>query len=818
MPTQSSRFNSAFKDYDHEQEEQYDSPSTRPLSGPGTSRQSRRLQLRNSGFRGAALPTRKVTPKSMSSSNWSSVSGFPGSSDNENMSLTGARRSTPVNEKRASSGVLQEIGNSTLTRPKKPRPRMSSSKLFATEPSTHEAVYAGMPTSPPPSKTTLRPRAVKNRAKVSHQRRSISTEASKYIEHLETELELSRINSPSTTRVQSSKMRNLNTETRQLQKELADWEERYEQRVQEEVDKHFEIESGLRSQIRSLEQEAEETKFKMEELETQLETTVQNMEAVETANVNLEKRIEIMSELLTASPTKIDLHAQTPGRAKKHVRPKSMLPRFPTASSLMGSPERQPQTQPTSPLLQFSSGSPVLQASSSNDVFTALNYSPEQSDDISEVESVFSEASATGDSMTSAENFELPPSFNPWNMPPPENSRSRPMRRMRRFGAGSVGPKPLILPYTSHCEHLPPTSAPPLERSETSPAIFTLLDSSSRESDNVLPERRRASTIANEMRSASLAASPFPNVELEDVAEMTMMSLSSPPSAQSPATTRYFSSVGPTAGRNLMEELTAVCTDQSTSSLSQTCPPRDGSDQVDDDGYFPLGSSDANGSTTLVPQLAIPVAKTSQASSASSPTIPSPPAHRWSSSRSLSTPVGPSISVFDRLRALFGDLWRSPLDVARYLVQTAQARMRIPQRLVNVQWWLVGVLLGPMAKRRILSHTGCCNDLEEQPLLLEGTPHRDAEVDIMAYGTLHESPSTPARRLAAGGTNGARISKRCPHNRAKHSPLVWIKFSLTLAFAIGAAFKDGPASLLKTATRDPSGRVLLEDGRARTPS
>ena len=36
------------------------------------------------------------------------------------------------------------------------------------------------------------------------------------------------------------------------------------------------------------------------------------------------------------------------------------------------------------------------------------------------------------------------------------------------------------------------------------------------------------------------------------------------------------------------------------------------------------------------------------------------------------------------------------------------------------------------------------------------------------------------------------------HSRRKHSPWVWLKFSLTLAFAVGIAFKDGPASLLKT--------------------
>ncbi|KAK4931662.1 hypothetical protein LTR28_011514, partial [Elasticomyces elasticus] len=75
----------------------------------------------------------------------------------------------------------------------------------------------------------------------SQRRRTVSTEASKYIEHLEAELtsaqaQLSSLTSPTITRAQSTKLRAMNQETRVLQDELHEWEQKYHARVQEEID------------------------------------------------------------------------------------------------------------------------------------------------------------------------------------------------------------------------------------------------------------------------------------------------------------------------------------------------------------------------------------------------------------------------------------------------------------------------------------------------------------------------------------------------------------------------------------------------------
>ena len=794
-----------------------DNSPSRPLSGPGTSRQARRLQLRNAGFRGAAIPTRKVTPKSTSTS----TSGV-GVSDAENVSPAGARSGSLSVSKRQSSGVLQEIGNSTVTRPKKARPRITSAKLFAAMNTAGTAALGDEePLSPPPPKTSIRARSTKTRAKMSNKRRSVSAEMGKYIDHLEMELaaaqaQVSAMTSPTVTREQSFKVRNLNAEAKQLQQELNEWEAKYEQRVQEALDEHVATENGLRNRIRALEEDAAVTQFDLQELRSQLDDTNEKMAATETANVHLEKRLEIMGELLAASPTKIDLHAETPGRRRRQQRPQSMLPRFPTASSLNCSPERQSATRPASPMLSFAAHSPSISFSPTHELLR-LDHSPQPSDaEQTDAESVFSDVLGATDSITSVETSEAPPAFNPWSLPPVRESRSKPARRMRRFGAGSMGPKPLILPSTSACEQHPPSSAPALERSETTPAFFPqAADNEDEELDLPVFGRRRASTTAGEIRVSSLEdPPPFLELPQQDEGDESMLSVLTPHVDHFRDASRDFSSLGSRVGRNLMEELSAMKTEESGDGVEESEDVTDGAFTFDRDGeptglevdetalieadHPPDSPATGDADTSLVP--------TTSLSSTQEPT--------HARTRSRSTAHNPNLSILDRLRLLFADLWRSPVALAKHLVQTAQSRMRIPSPLLNAQWWLVGILLGPMARRRMLSRprSECCANCEgeDSPLLLTHHEHvkqaKDDDDKDLAYGSFHPTPpSSPHRSGSLTGPGKKRAvagkTRCCAHHlqqrRGKHSPLMWLKFSLTLAFAVGAAFKDGPGSLLR---------------------
>lgn len=867
---------------------------SKPLSGPGASRQSRRLQLRNAGFRGATMPSRKVTPNSTpntmadTSASQDKDKDVLLDGDIENHAPLGSPRLPSGNQglgglhvdksRRASGGILQEIGTEPVIGKhsigKNGKSRISTSKFVgesAVDPvaprNDYDAAFTAHETSmsspPPPSsmKNSIRPKKTKARARIPNkQRRSVSAEASKYIEALEAELastqsQLSAVNSPSVTRRQKSAMRSRDAETRQLEAEIAEWEERYEERVQEQADRFAEVEAGLRANIRSLEQQAEEGTYKLQELELELETTKESLESAEQANVQMERRLEIMGELLATSPTKIDFATPGPGgvRRNRHQRPRSMMPRFPTAGSLMGSPERVTRTQPTSPDTMFQDRLSASATTTWNGVHPGLSVDTTLpvSDLSSDGGSVFSEAPMTGDSMTTTGTEMLLPlrressHYEPHPLLP---GARRLTRRMRRFHAGSVGPKPLILPATSHYESVP-TSAPPMEEVHgfpfpppelMQPVYDPISDTLAGHSPMVT--RRRSYTEVDETTIASLEAAPFLNVpqtrnpngegELED-------SSMGPDSAISQATTNNFSSLGSVTGRNLMEELSRARTNRTedpwstTGGLSSEIDEANAREEVDTKNLIQTTPY-----STTINDHAAPLSRPASSTLlnlASSPSVTS------SSPQSNATSQK---TAHNRLRLFFANLFRTPLALVRHMIQNAQTlrnTLTIPAPLRTVQWWLVGVLLGPMARRRMsLSRRQIQEDEEENTKtpLLEHTHHRTAVDDndqasehdsVLAYGTFATTPSPRSSLLLSQASSSSpdplhgpvtsvrrgprshrrRVSRSRNHKcgcenereqrqrrRAKHSPWLWVKFSLTLAFAVGAAFAQGPGSLL----------------------
>lgn len=100
--------------------------SSTPLAGPGSTRQTRKLQLRKAGFRGKMVPNRNVTPKNNTpSDSWIRRRTPSGPVDFDMQPLSevhtdGERSRTPSGK----SGILQEINNSSLRRKKYSRPRV----------------------------------------------------------------------------------------------------------------------------------------------------------------------------------------------------------------------------------------------------------------------------------------------------------------------------------------------------------------------------------------------------------------------------------------------------------------------------------------------------------------------------------------------------------------------------------------------------------------------------------------------------------------------------------------------------------------------
>jgi hypothetical protein len=115
----------------------------------------------------------------------------------------------------------------------------------------------------------------------------------------------------------------------------------------------------------------------------------------------------------------------------------------------------------------------------------------------------------------------------------------------------------------------------------------------------------------------------------------------------------------------------------------------------------------------------------------------------------------------------------------------------------------------------MLLHNESCEDAEEGALLLDDTPGKSVMDEEMAYGTMHQTP--PRSSTGKNGRRRRHTASKCryAHRRSKHSPWLWLKFSITLVFAIGAAFKDGPGSLLKSSVCHCRRRGSANAGRMR---
>ncbi|KAM3425284.1 hypothetical protein BST61_g7232 [Cercospora zeina] len=826
-------------------------PGTRPEPPASLTQRARRLQLRNAGFRGPAVSN--ITPKCLPSMATTAsdlpplFAKQPPASDAENVSPSGTRaRDTCAGINHEPAGVLQDIGNAVdgaaTLRAKRLRQRATSTDFFTPETAKLGASGEPLDSSPPSTSAQSNIKSRSTRTRVSRMsarpRRSISAETRRYVDHLEEELsaaqaQLQAVISPSVTREQSSNMRHLKAEVARLRDELDEWETQFDNRLHEEVAKSHRAEHSLRAQLRSVEEECEVARYRIQELESQLRTTTEALNATETANVNMERRIDFFSDLIASSPTKLDLHAQTPGRPG-HSRLPSILPRLPTATALSRSPDRRASTRPTSPLqTRFSPGQPISphNAMLSPDV-------PSSDDDGNQSE---------------LSGFVSHDSHQP--------SAKRPMRRMRRFGAGSLGPKPLILPSTTQFEHVS-ASAPPFDRGEYPyNAAFDM-----QAEDAVLQPRspllyhRRTSTRTSSTGSPAHAAgspcpdfqdlthsrrfetegsratpreltSPFRNAQYSDDDDPLLNTLPAEhnTTTRSHANTSNFGSLGSATGeaigRNLLDELEAAQTLSSADHSSRMFECARSADMAAGSSSSPFVSdasverpSDRPAQDSAMENKQI--GGMASNSSLALPSIPCTPTfprhHRSVNSKTLGVQSIRTVSTLDSLRDFFGDVSASPLSLAKYLVERAQTRLRIPRPLLTIQWWLVGVLLGPMAKMRSIARQSCCthSNKPEQDLLGD-TDSSIAPHEGLDYGQLYQTPpssSSPTvavirnRDLVAGkGKKRASSSskgraKSCQHTqRWKHSPWLWLKFSMTLAVAVGIAFKDGPSSLLKEA-------------------
>lgn len=655
-------------------------------------------------------------------------------------------------------------------------------------------------------------------------------EKDQYIEHLESQLaatqtQLSSVTSPTVTQARSLKMRALNAQIRALQDELAGWETKYHDRIQEEFDERNQVEAGLKSRIRSVERDMEAYAQNARDLQHQLEQTKKSLDAAESANMELEKRLEAFANIVATSPQKPDF-GFIPFERRGHVRRQSALPRFPTTGSL-----QLPQASWAMPPPPLANDSHIQEEPCpGQELQPPLQTStPSQSNVTNEVDFAYTENAAKRDSMLSTTSSRLS-----WTLPDattidglicPSTGKTKPSRRMRRFHAGSIMPKPLILSGTTQMDLIPATA--PLLESYESPPAFPFPDV-----DEIVPRRMglHDSPLVYGQRRRHTSAEVLTQEDIQSFSPLAAISprqtSASPLSAQEPIhhlasptcaviedtnTPRNYdySSLTSAIGRNLFEELRrvrTVDTDVTGSTNSGTIPGSSPPSlpHVTSSPFPEMPRNTAHQSPsqlrqrrllhqrTMSEQTALPTRSRSRTAVAL-PSLMSI-SRSQSSGRSLPSTLShqnggaANDRSGNKIITIFSDLWRHPYILARRCFMRGERLMLFSSGVNKVQWWLLSFLLGPLVCKRLVQGAASPYLLTSSGPLSAKEWRRKWRRDRKRAASDNEARTCTCRAGAGGRAERGPL--------ARHSPWLWIKFSLTLAFAIGAAIKDGPASLL----------------------
>ncbi|EED16679.1 hypothetical protein TSTA_017540 [Talaromyces stipitatus ATCC 10500] len=472
------------------------SPPSPPARPEPLNLQTRRLQLRNARFQGARISPNKVVSDRFST--WRSTSpasdisvdkeNRPASPDDavdQRQQDNRTPGSTPASARRRVS-ILREIHDSSQRGRKLRRPSLS--RLFGPplDVSDHSVNQRYSYTSPS-SFRRLSPYSIfrdndadplmttqnqhnrssplstlnTNRLRSNSRDRASNYATERYIEHLEEQLAaMQNQSSPmqeSYTKTHVSKVRTLNAEIKVLRQEVAEWEDKFDIRVHEEVGRRTEIENKLRTRIIFLEGELEDYVARIRELEHERDLQAQklrNVESLRSTNRSLERRIDVLTQLLAESPTKVEPRSPevSPTRSPgpRLSRPKSMLPAMPLRQDIT----YQPLVDPSSVVTPEAS--------------VETHPEPEVPDLISDDSTVAS--SVLSQSKRSSTASHPSPISSQWSVPLPFSpelqgkTTGRP-RNMRRFPSGTCTLKPLILPTTATptptSPHRPSTSGGP---------------------------------------------------------------------------------------------------------------------------------------------------------------------------------------------------------------------------------------------------------------------------------------------------------------------------------------------------------------------
>lgn len=842
---------------------------------------NRRLQLRNAGFRGTPLPNRRISAQL---SRWRTPSGeFIESEDKENSRVTTSPPPADA-QSRGSRGrnsskkvnILQEISYSTQRRRRQNSPRPSVAGLFQNcfdsppvDQSSSPSISRGpaslepalelenpvnadpfeimrsreeIPISrdaSPQLNNSLGRNSLRGQKKRRSGLRTSSADASRYIEHLETQLaasisQVEALKEPP-MKPQIAKLKMLNEECKFLKQELEEWQAKFEARVSEEVESRAGNGSDSRKKLAALEREMEIKDGRINELEWEIESMTQKLrdfQSLDTTNRNLERRVDVLTGLLAQSPTRTDsgfsprheCDTASPTRDKNRMkgRPRSMMPRIPPLSpekdsmfqplvaartdphedpaSAVVSPSRAPRNRDNRDTAGSEISTAGRTAADRSSMFTSASDTFSLSTDpttISQRSSMISQSSS---------NWGLPLLFSPEN---PARHQNRD-RKMRRFPSGSSSLKPLILPTAAVAMPMPPCYSG-CQSIHSSPHDLSSGDNNYHYHTNTAydtPPRRQPFPVVEEDSLDALEGRSNYYQSFEeaiaghrpDMASNTgnfdETFYDSPPgNTDHDATAILDGDFSPDSqqldvSRNvntkynlLSDELPHLSPSYSTYSLdSKTSLPR---------GWASHRKRLFDRDITPRPMKSLPETKDSS---------------KYSVNRGAASAC--TLGIISNY-SYFSQIWRNHTDLARRIILRAWRSNW--KKLGRLSWWVLGLFVGPQIRDRWLRSTSQGKDFDwhrHSPKAASNSGPFNRRIPEVGQYTGTRLPSatykkSPGEQGDGGGKSENSVASRFP--LLGRSACLWARFSLALVIAIGLAFKDGPGTLLLDKPEESSG-------------
>lgn len=862
--------------------------------------QTRRLRLRNANFSAPLLVPRRMSP----------LFGLPASAAEPLPRMPKRETTSQISEKRHRNGehrhfsplnILQEIQNSARKKKSSPRPGLRT--IFQDQPTMDEndpllaenswyndksnecspatihvsSVAVGlreMTLNPrlSPTRRSPAPRVSRCESLGNGELESDENAQSRYIEHLESQLaaanmRIDALTSPKTANLRTAKLRTLTTENRTLRTENAGWAQKAEELVQQERSLRSVCESELRSKIEDLRAELDLKDSRIAECEWEIESMtarVRNADGLAEANANLEKRIDMLSNLLVQPSNQLGIQssATSPKKAESMSRllqrPKSVLPLMPSSpnglrraltsvsesvswdsrsrspSNTLDTPEvftPGQEVEGNSPLFpsygdqKWPDGQMGLQdlASTEQRSQDSLSYCSAPSS--SSRPTSFISTSSNGAPIWSA-------ATNTGNL----GRRGSKSRRMRRFPSGSNSLKPLILP-TATCGPSLPASAPLFQSIDSiscrdvsnysvdpmSATFLTKFVDSQLDDTPTAPPRRKPLTWVQEQTMKALEG----NFDTPSTEPRKFSSASEDIASANNWSTKADLSVPASCGwqerpQSLQEELDQIEVQQSEDSASgnnahginygQNVPDRDCANRVDtltphEMPSTPFGAAEEirrhpNQNATPKRGQRSKIDGLPKRSYKSRPSQPASSNHH-------------AEGLFSRLTQVISQTKQSPVILARRIVNNAWNLGS--SSLGGMAWWL----LGPLHHHR---HTRA-RDVSNADSAADG----QSEAENWSHFTSN-SRRIPKNRHeardygATWSTHRGRVAPRaephlfpcdqCVEPSSYHTIKTWFQFCLTVVLAVGIAVRHGPASLIAELPSEhiPSPPEVIDDG------